>query len=84
VRECGGERTDVDAVGIAGRGALADRRGRIRAAVSDAGSLTSRRPLAEHASLPYRVLGNLTPWLKIRNPHHTQAVGRHEFFNGLR
>jgi ATP-dependent DNA ligase len=33
---------------------------------------------------PYRVLGNLTPWLKIRNPHYTQSVGRHEFFSAAR
>jgi hypothetical protein len=26
---------------------------------------------------PYRVLGNVTPWLTIRNSHYTQSVQRH-------
>jgi hypothetical protein len=37
--------------------------------------------VAKWAPLPYRVLGNLTPWLEIRNPHYTQSAGRHEFFS---
>jgi hypothetical protein len=40
--------------------------------------------VANWAPSPYRVLGNLTPWLKIRNPHYSQSVGRHEFFNSMR
>jgi hypothetical protein len=28
--------------------------------------------------------GNVTPWLKVRNPHYLQVVGRHEFFKAAR
>jgi hypothetical protein len=35
--------------------------------------------VAKWAPSPYRVLGNLTPWPKIRNPRYTRSVGRHEF-----
>jgi len=40
--------------------------------------------VAKWAPSPYRVLGNLTPWLKVRNPTYSQVVGRHEFFTAAR
>jgi ATP-dependent DNA ligase len=31
---------------------------------------------------PYQVDGSTTSWLKVKNPAYTQAVGRHELFEG--
>jgi ATP-dependent DNA ligase len=32
----------------------------------------------------YSVDGTTTSWLKIKNPAYTQAIGRHELFEGRR
>jgi bifunctional non-homologous end joining protein LigD len=36
------------------------------------------------AAGPYKVDGTTTSWLKIKNPAYTQAIGRHELFEGRR
>jgi len=35
---------------------------------------------AKWAPSPYRVLGNVTPSLKVRHPNYTQIDGRHDLF----
>ncbi len=36
--------------------------------------------VAKHKFSPYIVSGGETPWLKIKNPHHSQIIGREELF----
>jgi hypothetical protein len=38
--------------------------------------------VAKWAGGPYHVDGATTSWVKIKNPDYSQAVGRHEFFEG--
>ncbi len=40
--------------------------------------------VAKFRQAPYDLVGSTSPWVKIKNPKYSQAVGRHEQFDGFR
>ena len=40
--------------------------------------------VAKLRQAPYGLLGGRSPWVKIKNREYSQAVGRHDQFDGLR
>jgi len=40
--------------------------------------------VAKLKQAPYGLVGGTSPWVKIKNRDYSQAIGRHEQFDGLR